>query len=77
MSGQRLEMPDDCPVDYYNVMLQTWQFEPSSRPKFSDLCELLSEIRPETLKAVVGCSDGQPDHLQYASGDLILVLNKR
>uniref|UniRef100_A0A915JUZ6 Uncharacterized protein n=1 Tax=Romanomermis culicivorax TaxID=13658 RepID=A0A915JUZ6_ROMCU len=70
---QRLEMPDDCPSDYYNLMLKCWQHESSARPKFADLVTLLPDIRPELVRTVTYCSDGQPDHLQYDADDLLVL----
>lgn len=34
---QRLEQPDVCPKDYYNLMHQCWQHEPVARPSFNDI----------------------------------------
>lgn len=76
-TSQRLDPPDDCPLEYYNLMLQTWEHEPGNRPKFADIHDVLPEIRPEQVRTVSDCVDGQLDHLQYKSGDLITVLSKR
>lgn len=76
-NSKRLDTPDDCPLEYYNLMLQTWEHEPGNRPKFADILTVLPEIRPIQVKTIVDCCDGQLDHLQYKSGDLITVLSKR
>eukprot|EP00118_Oscarella_pearsei_P023520 m.282502 g.282502 ORF g.282502 m.282502 type:complete len:1292 (+) comp40657_c0_seq3:71-3946(+) len=40
-SGNRLEKPDACPQEVYNLMLQCWATEPDDRPSFSEvICEL-------------------------------------
>uniref|UniRef100_A0A5S6R1N3 non-specific protein-tyrosine kinase n=1 Tax=Trichuris muris TaxID=70415 RepID=A0A5S6R1N3_TRIMR len=75
--SRRLDMPDLCPFDYYNLMLQCWEHEPGNRPKFSTLMNLLPEVRPEQVRAVRACEDGQSDHLQYKADTVITVLNKR
>ena len=43
-SYQRLEPPETCPKDYYNIMLKCWQHEPHNRPRFIDLMTLLPEV---------------------------------
>ena len=42
-SYQRLEPPETCPKDYYNIMLKCWQHEPHNRPRFVFFfnCQLL------------------------------------
>ncbi|KRY85101.1 Tyrosine-protein kinase PR2 [Trichinella pseudospiralis] len=75
--SQRLEAPDACPVDHYNLMLQCWEHEPSKRPKFAELLQLLPEIEPDRLCAITEVDDGEPDHLQYKVDTVITVLNKR
>ncbi|KFD52561.1 hypothetical protein M513_06595 [Trichuris suis] len=75
--SRRLDMPDLCPSDYYNLMLQCWEHEPGNRPKFSSLVNLLPDVRPEQVRAIRSCEDGQSDHLQYKADTVITVLNKR
>lgn len=72
-----MELPDDCPAEYYNLMLKMWQIEPDRRPKFVDLQKMLKDAKPDVLKAINCCSDGQPDHLQYDEDDLVAVLDRR
>lgn len=35
--GYRLERPEHCPVDFYQLMLRCSQLEPNKRPTFSEL----------------------------------------
>ncbi|XP_058798592.1 activated Cdc42 kinase-like isoform X2 [Phymastichus coffea] len=71
---QRLEQPDCCPKDYYSLMIQCWQHEPTKRPKFSELICLLPDLKPEQVQAVQDNSEiGQ---LVYRQGDVITVLDK-
>ena len=39
--SQRLEQPLHCPREHYNVMLQTWRHEPSKRPTFDQVKQVL------------------------------------
>ncbi|UYV71072.1 hypothetical protein LAZ67_8001602 [Cordylochernes scorpioides] len=41
---QRLEQPECCPKDYYNLMLRCWQHDLNKRPRFADLLSLLPEV---------------------------------
>ncbi|KAJ8669292.1 hypothetical protein QAD02_000551 [Eretmocerus hayati] len=71
---QRLEQPDCCPKDYFALMLQCWQHEPTKRPKFSELISVLPDLKPEQVQAVQENSEiGQ---LAYRQGDVITVLDK-
>ncbi|XP_043288858.1 activated Cdc42 kinase-like isoform X5 [Venturia canescens] len=71
---QRLEQPDCCPKDYFTLMQQCWQHEPGKRPKFTELINLLPELKPEQVQAVQDSSElGQ---LSYRQGDVITVLDK-
>lgn len=71
---QRLEQPDCCPKDYFTLMQQCWQHEPMKRPKFSELINLLPDLKPEQVQAVQDSAEiGQ---LTYRQGDVISVLDK-
>ncbi|XP_038207978.1 tyrosine-protein kinase Shark isoform X2 [Zerene cesonia] len=41
-SGERLERPDDCPDEIYQVMLDCWAYTPDARPTFSKLVDVFS-----------------------------------
>ncbi|XP_063989321.1 uncharacterized protein Ack-like isoform X2 [Diachasmimorpha longicaudata] len=71
---QRLEQPDCCPKDYFSLMLQCWQHEPAKRPKFSELINLLPDLKPEQVQAVQ--DSGEIGQLCYRQGDIITVLDK-
>ncbi|XP_076377570.1 activated Cdc42 kinase-like isoform X4 [Megalopta genalis] len=71
---QRLEQPECCPKEYFSLMQQCWQHEPTKRPKFSELINLLPDLKPEQVQAVQDSTEtGQ---LIYRQGDVITVLDK-
>ncbi|XP_013413611.1 fibroblast growth factor receptor 3-like [Lingula anatina] len=39
--GYRMEKPEECPTEMYNIMLHCWQAEPRSRPSFNQLVQTL------------------------------------
>ncbi|XP_050427745.1 focal adhesion kinase 1 isoform X2 [Adelges cooleyi] len=43
-NGERLALPPRCPPRLYSLMSQCWSFEPSKRPTFKDIKEVLNEI---------------------------------
>ncbi|KAG7212493.1 hypothetical protein KM043_012804 [Ampulex compressa] len=71
---QRLEQPECCPKDYFSLMQQCWQHEPSKRPKFSELINLLPDLKPEQVQAVQ--DSAETGQLVYRQGDVITVLDK-
>lgn len=42
--GKRLEKPQECPQEVYNVMHACWQRLPQDRPTFSELVKMMSRI---------------------------------
>lgn len=87
---RRLDQPDYCPRDYYSIMLKCWDHDPSKRPKFSEIINMLPDCKPELVQAVKdsGMSNGlnngpaanhqhRPNNLlQFRVGDIITVLDK-
>ena len=78
-SYQRLEQPEYCPRDFYDVMLKCWEHDPESRPKFTELLLMLPQIKPERVQAK---RDGplvtdDKDFLPFQQLDIITVLDKR
>lgn len=57
-------------------MLKCWAHDPLKRPKFSEIYEILPDIKPEQLKTVSQCIEMKKDHLTYRQGDIITVLDK-
>ncbi|XP_011291095.1 activated Cdc42 kinase-like [Musca domestica] len=74
---QRLEQPECCPREYYTLMMKCWQDDPSKRPKFSEIYELLPDMKPEQLKAVANCMEAKTnEHLIYRQNEIITVLDR-
>lgn len=73
---QRLEQPECCPKEYYTLMLKCWNHEPLKRPKFSEISQLLPDMKPEQLKTVTQLAEAKKDHLVYRQGEIITVLDK-
>ncbi|XP_062504451.1 uncharacterized protein LOC134181228 [Corticium candelabrum] len=48
-SGQRLERPENCPEEIYEIMSQCWDVYPESRPSFTSIVELLEEFLSEAM----------------------------
>jgi activated CDC42 kinase 1 len=59
----RLEQPECCPKDYYTLMIKCWNHEPAKRPKFSEIHQLLPDMKPEQLKTITQCVEAKPDFL--------------
>ncbi|XP_063919599.1 focal adhesion kinase 1 isoform X8 [Zophobas morio] len=51
-NGERLALPPNCPPRLYSLMSQCWSYEPSKRPSFKEVKELLNEILLEERSAV-------------------------
>ncbi|XP_063223749.1 activated Cdc42 kinase-like isoform X2 [Bacillus rossius redtenbacheri] len=77
---QRLEQPEACPKEYFNIMLKCWQHDPNKRPKFSNLITMLPECKPEQVQAVQDYIEDpvkvKREQLCYRVGDIITVLDK-
>ncbi|XP_055925701.1 tyrosine-protein kinase CSK-like [Argiope bruennichi] len=46
--GYRMEAPEGCPSDIYDIMKQAWDLEPDNRPTFADVLKRLEQIRAIT-----------------------------
>ncbi|XP_044731182.1 focal adhesion kinase 1 [Chrysoperla carnea] len=46
-NGERLALPANCPPRLYSLMSQCWCYEPSKRPTFKNIKEVLNEILME------------------------------
>lgn len=43
-SGYRMEMPERCPLNVYELMLRCWQWEPAHRPSFDQIYKDLENM---------------------------------
>lgn len=50
-SGYRMEMPEGCPPNVYELMRRCWQWEPSARPSFDQIYKDLEEMFHDTSTA--------------------------
>uniref|UniRef100_A0A672T3N4 Focal adhesion kinase 1 n=1 Tax=Sinocyclocheilus grahami TaxID=75366 RepID=A0A672T3N4_SINGR len=46
-NGERLAMPQNCPPTLYSLMTKCWTYDPSKRPRFTELQTQLSTILDE------------------------------
>ncbi|XP_032190340.1 ephrin type-A receptor 5 isoform X7 [Mustela erminea] len=56
--GYRLPSPMDCPAALYQLMLDCWQKDRNSRPKFDEIVNILDKLirNPSSLKTLVNAS---------------------
>lgn len=46
-NGERLALPPNCPPRLYSLMSQCWSYEPTKRPDFKNIKEIMKEILVE------------------------------
>lgn len=75
---QRLEKPECCPIEFYSLMLKCWRHEPDSRPKFSEVINILPDCKPVLLQAIRNSNhtSNQKELLSYRTGDIVTVIDK-
>uniref|UniRef100_A0A3Q2FVZ8 Activated CDC42 kinase 1 n=1 Tax=Cyprinodon variegatus TaxID=28743 RepID=A0A3Q2FVZ8_CYPVA len=73
--GERLQKPEDCPQDIYNVMLQCWAQKPGDRPTFVTLREFLLETMPTDMCALQDFDE--LDKLHIKVNDVITIIEGR
>lgn len=50
LDGYRMEAPEYSPKEIYRIMLNCWNFNPTSRPSFSKLVELIGNLLEESVR---------------------------
>ncbi|XP_043932961.1 non-receptor tyrosine-protein kinase TNK1 [Protopterus annectens] len=71
--GERLEKPEDCPKNIYNIMQKCWSHKPENRPTFNALSALIMEVQPFDLRALQELNE--PGKLRFHSNDVITVID--
>ena len=61
-SGERLAFPAGCPPKLYSVMTQCWAYEPSQRPNFQQLKQVLADTINEEKGLLAGQQQQQQQH---------------
>jgi hypothetical protein len=57
--GGRLEKPDTCPDDLYQLMLECWTFEKEERPTFESCLKKLQAVQSQMVRReIVHCPGG-------------------
>lgn len=49
-NGERLALPSNCPPRLYSLMSQCWSYEPSKRPSFKEIREILKLVDAFNIK---------------------------
>lgn len=64
--GYRLPSPMDCPAALYQLMLDCWQKDRNSRPKFDEIVNMLDKLirNPSSLKTLVNASSRYKTRLE-------------
>ncbi|XP_015786449.1 tyrosine kinase receptor Cad96Ca [Tetranychus urticae] len=63
INGFRLEKPDHCRREMYNIMYYCWETRPASRPTFTELIDKLDKLIASETDYIQ--LDRFPDHLYY------------
>ena len=61
--GYRLEKPEHCRREVYNIMFYCWEKDPGQRPAFSELVELLEQLLMSETDYIE--LERFPDHSYY------------
>ncbi|VVD04686.1 unnamed protein product, partial [Leptidea sinapis] len=61
--GHRLEKPEHCRRELYNIMYYCWDAEPSSRPEFKEVVEMLERLLCTEMDYIE--LERFPDHSYY------------
>lgn len=47
-AGYKMEAPEGCPTEIYDMMRQCWDLQPAKRPAFRDLAVKLIQLKAST-----------------------------
>ncbi|XP_016063288.1 PREDICTED: focal adhesion kinase 1 isoform X3 [Miniopterus natalensis] len=59
-NGERLPMPPNCPPTLYSLMTKCWAYDPSRRPRFT---ELKAQLRTTSMPVVQSCYLQEVGHI--------------
>ena len=74
--GQRLECPEACPIEVYNIMQKCWAHNPEDRPAFDQLVSCLPDLMPQLLITVSENHNNEKSLLNFNRNDVIILLNR-
>ncbi|GFS04674.1 tyrosine-protein kinase PR2 [Elysia marginata] len=77
-SCERLEQPELCTGDIYQLMCQCWQSQSQARPTFASMLLSLPQLRPTQVKALKEYSgnNAEKGYMHYAANEIIVVIDK-
>ncbi|GAB1605928.1 activated Cdc42 kinase-like isoform X3 [Argonauta hians] len=75
---ERLDRPDLCPREYFELMRSCWEGDPNDRPTFSEIFLRQPKMRPSLAKAVADSPEDSPgeEYLVFKAYDTIVILDK-
>lgn len=73
--GRRMERPDLCPVDVYEIMLNCWEKSPFKRPLFAQIGEKFGHVMLKNSPEVCVHSMFWTQHDITFKGDLMSLYN--
>ena len=47
--GYRMEAPDSCPKEIYDIMKAAWELDPNKRPTFAEVLVKLENLHATTV----------------------------
>lgn len=47
--GYRMEAPEGCPKEIYDIMMRAWQIQPENRPTFQEVYQELADLKSITV----------------------------